>query len=65
MQPDQFGLDDDRALERNRQIIEESSVEDWLPRWFDEAGDGSFDTMSTGARLQRRSLRPATSPGSA
>jgi hypothetical protein len=45
VQPDEFGLDNDRALARNREIIEESSVEDWLPRWFDEAGDGSFDTM--------------------
>lgn len=45
VQPNEFGLDNDRALERNREIIEESSVEDWLPRWFDEAGDGSFDSM--------------------
>ncbi len=45
VQPNEFGLDDERALERNRQVIGESSVEDWLPRWFDEAGDGSFDAM--------------------
>ena len=45
VQPSEFGLDEERALERNRQIIEESSVEDWLPRWFDEAGDGSFGPM--------------------
>ena len=43
--PDQFGLDEDRALERNRQIIDESAVQDWLPRWFDEAGDGTFGQM--------------------
>ena len=41
VQPSQFGLDEELALERNQQIIAESSVEDWLPRWFDEAGDGN------------------------
>jgi hypothetical protein len=46
VRPDQFGLDEQRALERNRQIIDESAVEDWLPRWFDEAGDGTFGQMS-------------------
>ncbi len=45
VQPSQFGLDEERALQRNQQIIEESTVEDWLPRWFDEAGDGSFGPM--------------------
>jgi len=45
VQPTQFGLDEERALERNRQIIEQSEVEDWLPRWFDEAGDGTFGPM--------------------
>ena len=43
--PDQFGLDEDRSLERNKQIIDESAVQDWLPRWFDEAGDGTFGQM--------------------
>ncbi len=46
VQPNQFGLDEESALERNQQIIAESSVEDWLPRQFDEAGDGSFGPMS-------------------
>jgi len=45
VQPHQFGLDEESALERNKQIIAESSVQDWLPRWFDEAGDGSFGEM--------------------
>jgi hypothetical protein len=44
--PDQFGLDDDAAIERNKEIIAESSVEDWLPRWFDEATDGGFEDMA-------------------
>jgi Beta propeller domain len=46
VQPQMFGLDEERALERNRQIIDESAVQDWLPRWFDEAGDGSFGEMA-------------------
>ena len=46
VQPNQFGLDEESALARNEQIIAESSVEDWLPRWFDEAGDGSFGAMA-------------------
>ena len=47
VQPNQFGLDEESALERNKQIITDSSVDDWLPREFDEAGDGSFGPMST------------------
>jgi hypothetical protein len=43
--PDQFGLDEESALARNRQIIEESGVDDWLPRWFDESANGAFDAM--------------------
>ena len=43
--PQQFGLDEVRALAENRRIIAESEVEAWLPRWFDEAGDGSFGEM--------------------
>jgi hypothetical protein len=46
VQPQMFGLDEERALERNRQIIDTSTVQDWLPRWFDEAGDGSFGDMA-------------------
>ena len=46
VQPNQFGLDEDSALERNKEIIAESTVEDWLPRWFDEDADGGFGPMS-------------------
>jgi hypothetical protein len=46
VQPNQFGLDEDSALERNKEIIEDSTVEDWLPRWFDEDPDGEFGPMS-------------------
>jgi hypothetical protein len=46
VQPNQFGLDEDSALERNKEIIEDSTVEDWLPRWFDEDADGGFGPMS-------------------
>jgi hypothetical protein len=52
VQPNQFGLDEESALERNKQIIAESTVQDWLPRWFDEAGDGSFGEMQTALPCQ-------------
>ncbi len=42
VRPDQFGLDENRALQRNKEIISESTVDDWMPRSFDEAGDGSI-----------------------
>src|SRR5690606_12854217 len=45
VQPNQFGLDEDSALERNQQIIADSTVEDWWPRWFAEADDGSSGPM--------------------
>ena len=44
--PDQFGFDEARALQRNKEIIAQSTAADWMPRWFDEAADGSFGTMS-------------------
>ena len=44
--PDQFGLDEDRALEANKAVINESSIEEWLPRYFDEGGDGSYGAMN-------------------
>lgn len=46
VQPSQFGLDEESALARNREIIAESTVQDWLPRTFDENGDGSFGPMT-------------------
>ena len=46
VQPTQFGLDEESALARNKEIIEQSAVQDWLPRTFDENGDGSFGPMS-------------------
>src|SRR6056297_322687 len=45
VQPSQFGYDEESALERNREIIAESTVEDWLPRWFEESDDGSFGPL--------------------
>ena len=45
--PDQFGLDEDRALQRNKDIISQSTVDEWMPRAFDEASDGSFGDIST------------------
>ncbi|HEY3485525.1 MAG TPA: beta-propeller domain-containing protein, partial [Ilumatobacteraceae bacterium] len=46
VQPSMFGLDEDLALERNRAVIDGSTVDDWLPRVFTEAADGSFGAMS-------------------
>ena len=45
--PDMFGLDEARALQRNKEIIAASTVDDWMPRSFDESSDGTFDKMST------------------
>ena len=44
--PDQFGLDEARALEANKAVINDSSIEQWLPRYFDEGADGGFGAMS-------------------
>jgi hypothetical protein len=41
-----------RALQRNKDIIAQSTVDDWMPRSFVEAADGSFGDMSTDARLR-------------
>lgn len=46
VQPNQFGLDEQSALERNREIIAGSSIDDWLPRRFDESADGGFGPMT-------------------
>lgn len=43
--PSMFGLDETSALARNREIIATSAVDDWLPRRFDVAADGSFGPM--------------------
>jgi hypothetical protein len=45
--PDMFGFDEARALQRNKEIIAASTVDDWMPRTFDEASDGTFGKMST------------------
>jgi Beta propeller domain len=47
VQPNQFGLDEQTALARNKQIIADSTIDDWLPREFDETGSGDFGPMST------------------
>jgi len=45
--PDQFGLDEARALQHNKDVIAQSTVDDWMPRSFTESADGSFGEMST------------------
>ncbi len=47
VRPDQFGLDEDRALARNKEIISQSIAADWMPRSFEEGIDGSFGDIST------------------
>ena len=44
--PDQFGLDEASALAANKAAINESSIEEWLPRYFDEGTDGAFGEMN-------------------
>lgn len=44
--PQQFGLDETRALAENQRIISESSIDEWMPRSFDEGDGGSFGDMS-------------------
>ncbi|MCE9620898.1 MAG: beta-propeller domain-containing protein [Actinomycetia bacterium] len=44
--PDQFGLDEASALQANKDVINNSTIEEWLPRYFDEATDGAFGAMS-------------------
>ena len=46
VRPDQFGLDEETALERNKEIIADSSVGDWLPRSFEEDTDGAFGPIT-------------------
>ncbi|MEM9514340.1 MAG: beta-propeller domain-containing protein [Actinomycetota bacterium] len=43
--PGEFGYDDERALARNREIITESDVSEWLPRRFVESTNGEFGSM--------------------
>ena len=47
VEPTSFGLDEEAALAENTRIIEESDIEDWLPRWFEEDADGEFGEMMT------------------
>ena len=69
VQPNQFGMDEESALERNKEIIAESTVEDWLPRWFDEDPDGGVRDDGAGTALRdggrtARVRRPRVSRGS-
>jgi hypothetical protein len=40
--PTQFGLDEQRALEENKRIIRESTIDQWLPRAFREDAAGVY-----------------------
>jgi hypothetical protein len=40
--PNQFGLDEKRALAENQRIIRESTIDQWMPRAFREGTDGVY-----------------------
>ncbi|MBI4885455.1 MAG: beta-propeller domain-containing protein, partial [Actinobacteria bacterium] len=44
--PDRFGLNEQLALDANKAVINESTIDEWLPRYFDESGDGVFGALS-------------------
>ena len=44
--PNQFGLDEQRALEENKRIIRESTIEQWMPRAFDEDAAGKYGEIA-------------------
>ncbi|MBI4884715.1 MAG: beta-propeller domain-containing protein, partial [Actinobacteria bacterium] len=44
--PDRFGLNEQLALDANKAVINESTIDAWLPRYFDESGDGAFGALS-------------------
>lgn len=44
--PDRFGMSEDLAQKENERVIEESGIDDWMPRMFDEQGDGSYAGMT-------------------
>ena len=45
--PNDFGFDVKSAKAENERIIRESTIDDWMPRLFDEGGDGSFGPMGS------------------
>jgi hypothetical protein len=44
--PDRFGMNEATAQTENERVIRESSIDQWMPRMFDETGDGSFSEMT-------------------
>ncbi len=44
--PDRFGMNEDTAQAENERIIRESSIDQWMPRMFDETDGGSFGEMN-------------------
>ncbi|MBU6314931.1 MAG: beta-propeller domain-containing protein [Acidobacteria bacterium] len=45
--PAQFGYDETTAKAENERIIRESTIDDWMPRMFDESQSGTFGPMGT------------------
>lgn len=45
--PGMFGYTTERALAENQRIVEETPIDDWMPRTFREGADGSYSDVST------------------
>ena len=45
--PTQFGFDEVTAKAENERVIRESTIDDWMPRIFDEGTDGGFGPMAS------------------
>jgi hypothetical protein len=44
--PGMFGYTTERALAENRRIVEQTPIEEWMPRTFREAADGGYSEVS-------------------
>jgi hypothetical protein len=45
--PGMFGYTTERALAENRRIVEQTPIDEWMPRTFREGADGSYSEVST------------------
>ncbi len=44
--PGMFGYTPERALAENRRIVEQTPIDEWMPRTFRESADGSYSEVS-------------------
>jgi hypothetical protein len=45
--PGMFGYTTERALAENQRVVEETPIDDWMPRTFREGADGSYSAVAT------------------